>query len=218
MMDMAVTKDCVGVVEDDAVVRQAVCLMLEALNIEVYAFASALEYLNDAHARGCCTCLVLDVRLPGISGMELQKQLRKQARPPFIVFISGHGDIPMVVEAMNFGAIDFLQKPFREQQLLDSVQKALNLERGLRRSREQGEVLAARLACLTPREQEVRARLMRGLRSKEIAAELGIATKTVEEHRANLMRKMRASSVAELVAMSPPPHTHQPGSYPGLDR
>ena len=206
-MDMAIAKDCVGVVEDDPVVRRAICLMLNALNIEVHDFASARDYLNDAHARDCCTCLVLDVRLPGISGMELQKQLVKQTRYPTIVFISGHGDIPMVVDAMLHGAIDFLQKPFREQQLLDCVQKALNLERGLGKAREENEVLAARLACLTPREQEVLARLMRGLRTKELARELGIATKTAEEHRANLMRKMHASSVAELVAMcsSPPP-------------
>ncbi len=215
MMDMAV-KDCVGVVEDDPVVRQVICLMLEALSIEVHAFALAHEYLNDAYARDCCTCLVLDVRLPGISGLELQKQLLKQARHPAIVFISGHADIPMVVDAMRLGAIDFLQKPFREQQLLDSVQKALNLDKDLRRSREQSELLAARLACLTPREQEVLARLMRGLRTKALAAELGIATKTAEEHRANLMHKMNASTVAELVAMcSLPP---DPSSYPGRVR
>lgn len=213
---MEVAKDYVGVVEDDPVVRQAICLMLDALNIEVHAFASAREYLNDGFARDRCTCLVLDVRLPGISGMELQRQLLKQVRQPAIVFISGHGDIPMAVDAMRFGAIDFLQKPFREQQLLDSVQKALNQERDLRRSREQREALAARLTCLTPREREVLARLMLGQRTKALAAELGIATKTAEEHRANLMRKMHAATVAELVAMC---SSSSPiSNYPGRNR
>lgn len=204
-MDMAVsvTKDCVGVVEDDAVVRQAVCLMLESLGITVLAFATASEYLNDSRARQCCKCLVLDVRLPGMSGMELHKQLLRQAnaQSPAIVFISGHGDIEMAVEAMRNGAVDFLQKPFKEQQLLDSVQKALNLERGVREARVQTEVVAARLACLTPREQDVLARLMRGLWTKAIASELGITAKTVEEHRANLMHKMHAQNIVDLVWM-----------------
>lgn len=200
-MDRVVSKDCVGVVEDNAIVRQVVCVMLESLGIEVHAFASALDYLNDPHARECCKCLVLDVRLPGISGMELQKILLKQVPVPAIVFISGHGDIPMVVEAMRNGAVDFLQKPFNEQQLLDSVQKALNLERGARKTLAQTEVVAARLDCLTPREQDVLARLMRGLRTKAIASELGISPKTVEEHRANLMHKMHAGNIVELVSM-----------------
>ena len=204
MMDMALTKDCVGVIEDDAVVRRAICLMLEALNIEVHAFASAREYLNDKCALEYCKCLVLDVRLPDISGMELQRQLREQGRLPAIVFISGHGDIPMAVEAMRNGAVNFLQKPFKEQQLLESVQQGLHLEREGSAVRAQADVVAARLAGLTKREQEVLASLLRGLRSKEIAFELGIATKTVEEHRANLMRKMNAASIAELVAMCTP--------------
>jgi len=176
-------------------------LMLESLGIKVLTFASAREYLNDPHAGECCKCLVLDVRLPGISGMELHKQLLRQAESPAVVFISGHGDIEMAVEAMRMGAVDFLQKPFREQQLLDSVQKALSLAQGGRKARAQIEVVAARLACLTPREQDVLARLMRGLRTKAIASELGISSKTVEEHRANLMRKMHAENIVDLVSM-----------------
>lgn len=194
-------KDCVGVIDDDAAVRKGLCLMLEELNIEVHAYASAGEYLADEYGREVCTCLVLDVRLPGMSGFELQKQLQKQRRIPAIVFITGHGDIPMAVEAMRSGAVDFLQKPFKEQQLLDSVQKALTLGRRLRKARETSESVAARTACLTPRENEVLARLLKGLRTKDIATELGRATKTIEEHRANIMHKMHASTITELASM-----------------
>ena len=204
MKEAKAANDCVGVVEDDAAVRRGLCLMLEGLGIEVHAYASARDYLDDAHGRNCCTCLVLDVRLPGISGIELQRQLQQQPRAPAIVFITGHGDVPMAVEAMRNGAVDFLQKPFKEQQLLDSVQKALIAQRQARQSRDQNATTAARLACLTPREQEVLAALLRGLRSKEVATELGLSTRTVEEHRANLMRKMHAATIAELVAMSVP--------------
>jgi len=194
-------KDCVGVIDDDAAVRKALCLMLDAMNLQVYAYASADEYLADANGRNCCSCLVLDVRLPGMSGLELQKQLLKHARVPAIVFISGHGDIPMAVDAMRNGAVDFLQKPFKEQQLLDCVHKALSQARALRAVREKNEGVAARTACLSPRELAVLGKLLQGLRTKEIASELGRATKTVEEHRANIMRKMHASTIADLVNM-----------------
>jgi FixJ family two-component response regulator len=202
MTKMQKTKDCVGVVEDDDAVRKSVCLMLESLGMEVHSYATAHEYLNDPHGRSCCACLILDVRLPGLSGMELQKQLLSQTRAPGIVFITGHGDVPMAVEAMRDGAVDFLQKPFKEQQLLDSVHKALKLERRFREARDKSEVTTARLACLTPREQEVMKGILRGLRTKEVAAELGLATRTVEEHRTNLMHKMHASTIAELISMS----------------
>lgn len=201
MRDMLAAKDCVGVVEDDAAVRQALCLMLGGLGMEVHAYASAREYLDDPHGRDSCACLVLDVRLPGVSGIELQKQLQQQPRVPAIVFITGHADVPMAVEAMRNGAVDFLQKPFKEQQLLDSVQKALTLERCSREARDKREIAAARLACLTPREREVLAGILRGLRTKEVAAELRLATKTAEEHRANIMRKLHASTIVELVSM-----------------
>lgn len=194
-------KDCVGVVEDDAAIRWALSLMLEAVGLEVHAYASARDYLEDAHGQSVCTCLVLDVRLPGMSGIALQKQLLLQQQFPAIVFITGHADIEMAVDAMRNGAVDFLQKPFKEQQLLDSVQRALIQEKRSRAKRDRGETAKARLACLTPREQEVLAGLQRGLRTKEIAGELGIATKTAEEHRANLMHKMHAATIAELVAM-----------------
>lgn len=195
------SKDCVGVIDDDAAVRRALCLMLDALNLQVYAYASADEYLADTHGRSCCTCLVLDLRLPGMSGLELQKKLLKQARVPAIVFITGHGDIPMAVDAIRGGAVDFLQKPVKEQQLIDCVHKALAQARDSQALREKKEVIAARKACLTPRELAVLERLLQGLRTKEIAKELGRSTKTVEEHRANIMHKMHASTIADLVNM-----------------
>lgn len=207
---MRASKDCVGIVEDDAYVRGALALMLETLGIEVHAYASARAFLDDLEGRDRCACLVVDVRLPEMSGLELQNQLLKQARVPAIVFITGHGDIPMAVEAMRNGAVDFLQKPFREQQLLDSVQKALATERRTREARGKNELVAARLACLTVREREVMTKILQGLRTKEIATELRIATKTVEEHRANVMHKMHAATIAELISFC----TTQSGTAP----
>ena len=194
-------KDCVGVIDDDAAVRKGLCLMLEALNLEVHTYSTATEYLADTYGQSCCTCLVLDVRLPGISGFELQKRLLKEGRAPAIVFITGHGDIPMAVEAMRNGAVDFLQKPFVEQQLLDGVQKALILARRSSEIREERQSVTARSDCLTPKEHEVLAKLLQGLRTKEIATELGRSPKTIEEHRAHIMQKMHASTIAELVSM-----------------
>jgi FixJ family two-component response regulator len=198
---MPAAKDCVGVVDDDAAVRRSLCLMLEGLGMEVRAYASARDYLDDAQGRASCVCLVLDVRLPDISGIALQKQLMTQKHGPAIVFVTGHGDVPMAVQAMRNGAIDFLQKPFMEQQLVDSVQRAIASARSSRQARHDHEIVTARLACLTPRETQVLAGMKRGLRTKAIAAELGLATRTAEEHRANLMHKMHASTVAELISM-----------------
>jgi FixJ family two-component response regulator len=203
-MARPVTRDCVGVVEDDAAVRGALRLMLEGLGMEVRLYATARDYLDDEEGRSRCACLVLDVRLPGISGIELQKQLLKEGRGPAIVFITGHADVQMAVEAMRRGAVDFLQKPFQEQQLLDSVQRALALEHGLHEARERSDVAAARQAGLTPREHEVLTRILRGLRTREIASELGIATRTAEEHRANVMHKLHAGTIAELVQLCTP--------------
>lgn len=194
-----VARDSVGVVEDDAAVREALRLMLEGLGMQVHSFASAREYFDDAVGRSRCACLVVDVRLPGVSGIELQKQLLKERRSPAIVFITGHADVPMAVEAMRRGAVDFLQKPFKEQQLLDSVQRALIRERCSSEACDRNDLAAARRSGLTPREQEVLARLLRGLRTRDIAADLGIATRTAEEHRAKVMHKMSATTIAELV-------------------
>ena len=198
---LGAAKNCVGVIDDDVAVREGLCLMLETLHLEVHAYASAADYLADPYGRECCTCLVVDVRMPGMSGIELQRHLLERERVPAIVFVTGHGDIPMAVEAMRNGAVDFLQKPFNEQQLLDGVHKALALAERLQKAQKASETVTARLVCLTPKEREVLAKLIQGLRSKEIAVELGRATKTIEEHRANIMHKMHASTIAELVSM-----------------
>lgn len=202
MKPVQIYKDCVGVVDDDAVVRQALCLMLAGIGLEIHNYASAQEYLDDPVGRQCCKALVLDVRMPGISGMELQRKLAAQETRPAVVLVTGHGDVPMAVEAMRLGAVDFLQKPFNEQQLLDSVQKALAVSRLEHEKYIQNETARARLACLTPREVQVLKGLRRGLKTREIAAEMGITTKTAEEHRANLMRKMHASTIAEIIVLS----------------
>lgn len=204
MNNQQTKKDCVGVIEDDSAVQKALCLMLESLGIEVLAYSSAREYLDDAVGRSRCTCLVLDVRLPGMSGIELQHQLMKQSLAPAIVFISGHADVPMAVEVMRNGAVDLLQKPFREQQLLDSVQKALEQAKSTHAAENRAKVSDARLACLTPREKQVLAGMLKGSRSKEIASGLGLAARTVEEHRANVMNKMHATSIADLIRMCIP--------------
>jgi FixJ family two-component response regulator len=200
-MPNRVTEDFVAIIDDDEQVRRLLSRMLESLNIRVYAYASTAEYLDDQEGQERCACLILDVRLPGMSGMELQKRLLTQQRMPSIVFITGHADVPTAVEAMRSGAVDFLQKPFNEQQLLDSVQQGLRVERLARESRRRGEAIADRRARLTPRENDVLSGLLRGLRTREIAVELGIATRTAEEHRANVTNKMQATSIADLITM-----------------
>ena len=195
------SQDCVGIIDDDADLRESLCPILETLGIKVYLYASANDYLSDSDGRSRCTCLVLDVRMPGISGIQLHKQLLKQKKTPAIVFITGYGDIPMAVEAMRNGAIDFLQKPFNAQQLLDSVHRALSLEHRSRELRGASECTVARLACLTPRENAVLTLLQAGLPTREVANELGISARTAEEHRAHLMKKMHATTISELLAM-----------------
>ena len=196
-----VERDCVGVIDDDDAVRGAIRRLLSALRIHVHAYASAREYLDDAQGRECCACLVLDVRMPGMSGLELQKQLRAEKRMPAIVFVSGHADVGTAVEAMRNGAVDFLEKPFSERQLLDSVQRALAQERRTHLVDDRIDVVSARMARLTPRENEVLSFMRSGMRTKGIATHLGIAARTVEEHRAHVMQKMEAGTIGELIGI-----------------
>ena len=192
-------QDMVAVVDDDHAVREALCLMLGALAIRVLPYANAHDFLNDPLAREC-GCIVLDIRMPGIGGIDLQRRLNEAGWDIPVIFITGHGDVPMAVEAMRQGAADFLQKPLKEQQLLDSVQRCLEVSRERRPQRHAQEVVAARMACLTPREREVLDLLVTGRRSRDISTALKVSQKTIEEYRGNILRKMHVASTAELLS------------------
>jgi FixJ family two-component response regulator len=206
----------VFVVDDDAAVRKSLCWLVESVSLPVETFAAAQEFL-DAFDPQRAGCLVVDVRLPGMSGLELQEKLAARGSTLPAIVITGHGDVPMAVRAMKGGAIDFLEKPFSDQLLLDRVQQAIRLDSQVRQQRQrQGEV-TARLGLLTPREREVLARVVQGKSNKMMASELDISTKTVEAVRARLMRKMEADSVADLVRMSllvQPPEQKPPEPRP----
>jgi FixJ family two-component response regulator len=191
----------VTVVDDDEAVRSSLRLLLKSVGLEARTLGSAAEFLQtfDAQQPGC---LVLDVRMPGMSGLELQDALNLRGAVLPVIFITGHGDVPMAVEAMQHGAFDFLQKPFRDQDLLDRIQRALTLDRENRAELSQKDRIRARLESLTPREREVLELMTRGRPNKLMAADLGLSQRTIEIHRARVMEKMNASSLAQLVRMT----------------
>jgi len=188
----------VYLVDDDEAVRDALGLLFKSIGIQHEAFASALDFLQHYDSRRQ-SCLVADIRMPGLSGLELQQRLNEQRSEIPIIFITGHGDVPMAVTAMKSGAVDFLQKPFRDQDLIDRINKALDRDGEARKGRAEREEIRARLALLTPREREVMERVARGQANKVIAMDLGVSQRTVELHRARVMKKLRLRSVAELV-------------------
>ncbi len=190
----------VHVVDDDDAVRSSLRLLLKSVGLPTVAHASAHEFLAawDGDQPGC---LVLDVRMPGMSGIELQAELNQRGAIIPVIFISGHGDIPMAVEAIQHGAFDFLQKPFRDQDLIDRVQRALASDAEHRQLLQQRETLRQRLESLTPREQEVLELVTQGKANKVMAGDLGVSQRTVEIHRARVMEKMGAQSLAQLVRM-----------------
>jgi FixJ family two-component response regulator len=189
----------VYLVDDDEAVRDSLGLLLHSVGLECAVFPSALEFL-DAYDADRHACLVADIRMPGLSGLELQERLNEQRAGIPIVFITGHGDVPMAVNAMKSGATDFIQKPFRDQDLIDRIHKALTQDREQRASRAQEKVMRQGLALLTRRETEVMQRVVRGQANKVIAMDLGVSQRTVELHRARVMRKLKMRSIAELVA------------------
>jgi RNA polymerase sigma factor (sigma-70 family) len=190
----------VFVIDDDPSVRSSIKILLESVGLEVEVFGSAKEFLPCRPANRA-SCLVLDVRLPGVSGLDFQRQLAEAKINIPIIFISAHGDVPMTVRALKAGAIEFLTKPFRDQDLLDAVHVALERDRA-RRQRE-GEIatLRERFESLSPREREVAAMVVSGMLNKQIAAEIGTSENTVKAHRSRAMEKMQAQSLADLVKM-----------------
>jgi FixJ family two-component response regulator len=191
----------VFVVDDDAGTRESLENLIRSVGLRAEAFASAQEFLRRQRP-DVPGCLVLDVRLPGLSGLDLQKQMAEGERQIPIVFISGHGDIPMTVRAMKAGAVEFLTKPFRDQDLLDAIQQALERDRQARDQRAETEELRSRYRLLTPRERDVMALVVTGLLNKQIAGELGTSEASVKVHRQHVMEKMRAGSMAALVRMA----------------
>jgi RNA polymerase sigma factor (sigma-70 family) len=191
----------VFVVDDDASVRKSLTRLIETAGYTVEAFGSARDFLKAMPAPGPC-CLVLDVRMPGITGLDLQKTLAQAVHRIPVVFITGHGDIAMGVEAMKAGAVDFLTKPFASKDLLEAIQRAVNKDTRDLGNEARAREVHARVKTLTPRERQVFALVVTGMLNKQIAAQLGVVEKTVKVHRARVMEKMRAGSVAELVRLA----------------
>jgi len=191
----------VYVIDDDPSIRDALGSLVRSVGLEVKVFGSTQEFLESPR-RDVPGCLVLDVRLPGAGGLDLQSQLLKSNIHLPIVFITGHGDIPMSVQAMKAGAIEFLTKPFRDQELLDAIQVGIERDRARRRDSEIVRQLRERFGSLTVREQEIMAHVVTGRMNKQIAGDLDVSEITVKVHRGQVMRKMGAKSLAELVRMA----------------
>ena len=191
----------VFVVDDDEAMRSSLQWLIESVGLMVECYSSAETFL-EAYYPGRSGCLLLDVRMPGMGGLELQEYLRRHEIHIPVIIITGHGDVPMSVRAMKEGAIDFIEKPFNDELLLDAIRSALSVDERQRWEQAQRAELASRLSLLTPREHEVMGMVTEGKSNKEIATALGVSAKTVEAHRAKVMDKMQAGSLAELVRMS----------------
>jgi FixJ family two-component response regulator len=204
------------VIDDDPDVRASVGRLLRSLGLNVQLFASITDFLGSNPPDGP-TCLVLDVRLPGQSGLDLQRELALAKRELPIIFITGHGDIPMSVQAMKGGAIEFLTKPFRDQDLIDAIQLGLSRDRARRDGEKDLAALRDRFASLSPREREIVIQVARGRLSKQIAYDIGIAEATVKVHRSRAMQKMKAHSLPELGRMADRLKLVSDERHPGLN-
>jgi FixJ family two-component response regulator len=191
----------VFVVDDDDLVRRALANLFRSVGLRVEAFGSTSEFLQ-SKLPDTASCLVLDIRLPGLSGLDFQTELAKANIHIPVIFLTGHGDIPMSVRAMKAGALDFLTKPFRDQDMLDAVARAIERDKGRRRDEKSLSSLRGLFDALTPREREILALVAGGLMNKQIAGEIGLAEITVKIHRGHIMKKMGAKSLADLVIMA----------------
>lgn len=198
---MTAAEPTVFIVDDDESVRKSLSRLLTSVGFKNETFSSAIEFLKHSPCQGPA-CLVLDIRMPGLSGLDLQKELAKKNRSLSIVFITGHGSIPLSVQAMKAGAVDFLEKPFDEQALLDAVMHAINKDRRARQGLAELKAIDQCIKSLSPREHEVFVFVVKGMLNKQIAFELGTTERTIKAHRAKVMKKMKANSLADLVRMS----------------
>jgi RNA polymerase sigma factor (sigma-70 family) len=200
-------KPIIYIVDDDPSVRQSTELLLKSVGFNVKTFVSAQDFLK-ANLQEGLGCLILDVRMPGMSGLDLQEKLVSSKTPFPVIFITGHGTVPMSVRAMKAGAVDFLQKPFEEQDLLDAINRAITRQRERKSKKDEADELQQRVKALTAREYEVFSLLVTGMANKEIAHKLGTSERTVKAHRAQIMEKMNAGSLADLVRFAEKLKTH----------
>jgi FixJ family two-component response regulator len=198
---MTTTEPTVFVIDDDKAIRSAIKNLLESVGLRAEVFSTPREFLKEGH-KDKPGCLVLDVRLPGASGLDFQHELAKANVEIPVIFITGHGDVPMSVQAMKAGAVDFLTKPFRDQDLLDAIQRAIGRDQARRQLETEGVDIRNRFNSLTPREREVMSLVVAGLLNKQVAAQMSTSETTAKIHRGQVMRKMQAQSLPDLVRMS----------------